>query len=177
MRHFCAQVCTLLLAALIGQPSEVKAQPDFQIVWVQVGEAASADKNGVVRAGRRLFDVSDLAELSLDNIRITQVEALPIVTELRVGKEWCLPQLQIKALGADGAPTPAAPLSITVRQDHREHIGLLRTRKNICLKPTQPGEYPLRLTSLLPAPDGSTRGAQIFLRVAEDSANAHTAQD
>jgi hypothetical protein len=173
LRQICAPICTLLLAALVGYAGGANAQPDFQIVWVAVGEAATADKKGVVRAGRRLFDVSDLASLSLDNVRIIEVEALPVVTELRVGEAWCLTQLQMTALGADRGAVPAAPLSITVRQDHREHIGLTRTRKNICLKPTQAGEYPLRLTSLLPAPDGSTRGAQIFLRV--DAQDSHAA--
>ena len=175
MRQFCAPICTLLLAALIGSPLGANAQPSFQIVWVAVGEAATADKKGVVRAGRRLFDVSDLAALSLDNVRITQVEALPVVIELRVGEQWCLTQLQMTALGAERDTVPAAPLSITVRQDHREHIGLRHTFKNICLKPTQAGEYPLRLTSLLPAPDGSTRGAQIFLRVADGAQDSHAA--
>jgi hypothetical protein len=172
LRQICAPICTLLLAALTGYAVGAQAQPDFQIVWVAVGEAATADKKGVVRAGRQLFDVSDLAALSLDNVRVIQVEALPVVTELRVGEAWCLTQLQMKALGANSDEVPSAPLSITVRQDHREHIGLTRTRKNICLKPTQAGEYPLRLTSLLPAPDGSTRGAQIFLRVDARDAQA-----
>jgi hypothetical protein len=172
-RHSCAPICTLLLAAAIGSPVSVNAQPDFQIVWVVVGEAASADDKGAVRAGRRLFDVSDLAALALDNVRITQVHALPVVTELRVGEVWCLTELQVRAIDADGAAAPGAPVSVSVRQDHREHIGLKRTRKNICLKPSEPGEYPMRLTSLLPAPDGSTRGAQIFLRVADPAADSN----
>jgi hypothetical protein len=175
MRHLCAPIRTLLLAAAMASPAGGNAQSDFQIVWVVVGEAATADDNSPVRAGRRLFDVRDLAELSLDNVRITQVQALPIVTELRVGEEWCMNELQILALGADGAAAPGAPVSISVRQDHREHIGLKRTRKNICLKPSQPGEYPVRLTSLLPAPDGSTRGAQIFLRVAPSESDSQVA--
>lgn len=175
-RQWCAPICTLLFAAALGSPVGVDAQPDFQIVWVVVGEAAAADEKGAVRAGRRLFDVSDLAALSLDNVRITQVHALPVVTQLRVGEEWCLTELQVRAFGADGAVAPGAPVSISVRQDHREHIRLKRTRKNICLKPSEPGEYPLRLTSLLPAPDGSTRGAQIFLRVADPTAESDIAK-
>ena len=72
----------------------------------------------------------------------------------------------MKAFGSDRALVPAAPLSVNVRQDHREHIGIERSPKDICLRPSAPGEYPVRLTSLLPASDGTMRGAQVFVRVA-----------
>ena len=32
------------------------------------------------------------------------------------------------------------------------------------MRPASPGEYPVRFTSKLPAPDDTLRGAQIFLR-------------
>lgn len=154
------------------------AQPDFQIVWVRVGEAATQDETGHARAGRRLFDAGDLASLSINNVRITRIDAEPVVSHIRVGERWCLGDLRLRALGADQRPAPSAPLSVTVRQDQREHLGLKRSRKDICLRPDAPGEYPIRLTSLLPAPDGSMRGAQVFVRVTESEADAsRTAAD
>jgi hypothetical protein len=143
-------------------------QVGFQIVWVVVGEASTSDGSDPPRAGRRLFDGGDLASLSLKNVRVMNVQVEPVVSELRVGDEWCLSALRMHAYGPDRAPIPGAPLSITVRQDHREHLGLRRSRKDICLRPVKAGEYSIRLTSLLPAADGSMRGAQVFLRVAEN---------
>ncbi|MGH8175369.1 MAG: hypothetical protein ACREV5_03790 [Steroidobacter sp.] len=103
--------------------------------------------------------------MSLNNIRVSRVEVEPAVTEITVGSVWCLSALDMRAFGPERELIPQAPLSITVRQDHRAKIRLKRTRKDICLRPVDAGEYPVRLTSLLPAPDGSMRGAQVFLRV------------
>jgi len=33
------------------------------------------------------------------------------------------------------------------------------------MRPARPAEYPIRLTSKIPAPDDTKRGAQLFLRV------------
>lgn len=154
------------------------AQPDFQIVWVRVGEAATQSDAGQARAGRRLFDAGDLASLSMNNVRITRIDAEPVVSHIRVGEQWCLSRLHLSARDADQQPAPSAPLSVTVRQDQREHLGIRRSRKDICVRPNAPGEYPIRLTSLLPAPDGSMRGAQVFVRVSgSDSASSQTASD
>jgi len=47
------------------------------------------------------------------------------------------------------------------------------------VKPNEPGEYPVRLTSMLPAQDGTMRGAQMFIRVSDPNAPAEetTASD
>jgi hypothetical protein len=174
-----ARCRTMLASALlsIGPPLFSFAQPGFQIVWVVVGEAATSDDSGAVRAGRRLFDAGDLASLSLHNVRITKVDVEPSVSEIRVGQQLCLSMLRMRAFGADQVVVPEAPLSVTVRQDHRVNIGLKRSRTDICLRPIEAGEYPVRLTSLLPAPDGSMRGAQVFVRVSAPAENAQTASD
>jgi hypothetical protein len=64
-----------------------------------------------------------------------------------------------------------APLSVSVRQDHRNVLALKSRKQDICVQPTAAGEYPVRFTSLIPAPDGKTEVAQIFLRVHEATAN------
>lgn len=156
----------------IGAATSAIAQEGFQIVWVAVGEAATSDDSGNARAGRRLFDAGDLASLSLDKVRIVRIEAEPVITDIDVGEEWCVSSLEMRAFGPDQKLVPSAPVTVTVRQDHREEIRLRRSRKDICLRPTTAGEYPLRFTSLLPAPDGSMRGAQVFVRVAERSDQA-----
>jgi hypothetical protein len=143
------------------------AQSGFQIVWVMVGEAATGGDSRAVRAGRRLFDAGDLTSLSLQNVRIVRVDVEPSVSEIRIGEQLCLSSLDMRAFDPDHELVPDAPLSVTVRQDHRENIGLKRSRKDICLRPVQAGEYTVRLTRLLPAPDGSMRGAQVFVRVKE----------
>jgi hypothetical protein len=158
---------TAALALLVMVSTAALSQVGFQIVWVVVGEASTSNGSDPARAGRRLFDGGELASLSLKNVRVTSVAVEPVVSEIRVGDQWCLSSLRMQAFGPQRESIPAAPLSITVRQDHREHIGLQRSRKDICLRPVKPGEYSVRLTSLLPAPDGSMRGAQVFLRVAE----------
>ena len=158
---------TAALASIALVSTAALPQVGFQIVWVVVGEASTSDRSDPPRAGRRLFDGGDLASLSLKNVRVTSVEVEPVVSVISVGDEWCLSSLRMHAFGPQREPIPAAPLSISVRQDHREHIGLQHSRLDICLHPAKPGEYSVRLTSLLPAPDGSMRGAQVFLRVAE----------
>jgi hypothetical protein len=40
------------------------------------------------------------------------------------------------------------------------------------MKPVEAGEYTVRLTSMLPAQDGTMRGAQIFIRVSDPDAPA-----
>ena len=88
-----------------------------------------------------------------------------MINPLIVGQRLCLTTMNIRALGPKRELIEAAPLSIAVRQDHKQRLGLNRTQRDICVSPNAPGEYPLRLTSLLPARDGTMRGAQVFIRV------------
>ena len=137
----------------------------YQIVWIDIGEAAASDGSGGPRAGRQLFMAKDLLELSLAGTRVAQVIAEPSMTNVTIGARLCLSALAIRAVDAQGEVVAGAPLSVSVRQDHRNSLGLERTDADICLRPVATGEYPVRFSSLLPAADGSTRGAQIFLRV------------
>jgi hypothetical protein len=144
------------------------AQVDFQIVWVTVGEAASGDAKRSARAGKQLFMASDLLEWSLQNVKVSRVDAQPVVIELTVGeRDFCLSALDLRASDANQEPVHGAPLSISVRQDQKERLGLRRSRHDICVNPREAGEYPIRFNSMLPAPDGTMRGAQIFVRAHE----------
>jgi hypothetical protein len=158
----------LCFGALWG-PGSTGAQTlaPFQIVWVVIGEAASVAGNEPAHAGRQLFKAADLVERSLANVKVEQVEVVPVVYQLTVGQRLCLTELDIRAVGAGGHLVQGAPLSVSVRQDHKHHLGLSRSKRDICLRPSEAGEYPLRLTSMLPARDGTTRGAQVYLRVSE----------
>jgi hypothetical protein len=160
----------VLVATTLWQPAE--AQTSYQIVWVVIGEASSATDKDSAHAGRQLFMASDLVSASLANIKVEQVDVSPAVTEMNVGERLCIGKMNIRALGPDRELVHGAPLSISVRQDHKQRLGLNRSRRDICVKPNEPGEYPVRLTSMLPARDGSIRGAQIFIRVSDPDAQA-----
>ncbi len=121
------------------------------------------------RAGRQLFMAPDLVSFSLNKVTIAQVDVEPNVVALEVGERFCLTSLQVQARSENRTAVVNAPLSVSVRQDHRGRLALRRSKDNICFKPTTAGEYPVRLNSLLPARDGTTRGAQIYLRVADEA--------
>lgn len=154
--------------ATLGAISPAKAeQAPFQIVWVVIGEASSGSDKAPAHAGRQLFMGADLVSKSLANIEVEQVEVAPAVNELTLGQRLCLTNMSIRALGPNNDLIAGAPLSVSVRQDHKQRLGLKRSKRNICLQPTAAGEYPVRLTSMLPARDGTTRGAQLYIRVSD----------
>jgi hypothetical protein len=170
---FAATLGAALAAWLASHASATSAQQvDFQIVWVVVGEAAGGDAKRSARAGKQLFMASDLVQWSLEGVKVARVDATPIVIELKVGEEFCLGSLNLRAYDAKQQPVNGAPMSISVRQDHKEKLGLRRSRHDICAKAHEAGEFPVRFTSLLPAPDGTMRGAQIFVRAADDAATS-----
>jgi hypothetical protein len=149
------------------------AQSDYhlsQIVWVVIGEAAGASPNQRVRAGRHLFMATELAGFTLKHVEVARVNAQPEVVELAVGQRFCVTSLNLAAFTAAGEVVKGAPMTISVRQDHKEPMGLNRSKTDICVKGVSAGEYPLRFSSLLPAKDGTSRGAQVFVRVRDATA-------
>jgi hypothetical protein len=156
-----------LLAMISGLGVAAAQEGPFQIVWVVVGEASSISDKAPAHAGRQLFMASDLVSKSLANVRVERVEVTPVVNELSVGERLCLANMSIRALGPAKEMIGGAPLSISVRQDQKPRLGLSRSKRDICLQPSAPGEYLVRLTSMLPARDGTTRGAQVYLRVSD----------
>jgi len=151
-------------AALLPVLASTQAA-DFQIVWISVGEVASAPVGRTARAGRQLFMAPDLVQFSLNKVTVARVEVEPAVVSLRVGQQFCLTSLHVLASADDHKEIDNAPLSVSVRQDQRERMSMKRAKADICFVPTSAGEYPVRFNSLLPARDGTIRGAQIFLRV------------
>jgi hypothetical protein len=156
----------MLVVAASFLTAEAQPQADFQIVWVVIGDAASAVSEAEPRAGRQLFMAPDLVLLSLQDVEISRVEVEPAVSALNVASLLCVTDLRIHAFAPDESQVAGAPLSISIRQDQKQRLALERTADDICFRPTEAGEYTIRMTSLLPAPDGTMRGAQIFLRVA-----------
>lgn len=166
---FCRWRASLLAAAagVWAAVSPVHAQSPFQIVWVVIGEACSGSEKHPAHAGRQLFMASDLVSKSLANVRVERVEVEPVIHPLAVGEPLCVSQMSIRALGPGKGPVGEAPLSISIRQDHKQRLGLNRSKRDICVQPTEAGEYPMRLTSMLPALDGTARGVQVYIRVKE----------
>ena len=138
------------LLCLLG-PIQAAAQvADFKVAWTNIGEAVSA---------------ADSAAAAMQpGTKIARVDVQPMIVEVAVGKQVCISSMQIRAFGADGRPIAGAPLVISARQDHKPQLQLTRLQ-GICMRPVRSGEYPLRFTSKVPAPDDSLRGAQVFLRV------------
>ena len=164
-----ASIASLAMLSLVVRP--VANAADFQIVWVVVGDAVTSSGAEPSRAGRHLFMASDLAEMSLDQISVRTLDVEPRVSEVTVGQRFCLTSLRIDASGKNGEPVKRAPLSVSVRQDHRNVLALKSRKQDICVQPSAAGEFPIRFTSLIPAPDGRTEVAQVFLRVHEATAN------
>ena len=165
MRHMFKPGRLLLLALTLSWLPAALPQTDFNIVWVVIGEAAASAGDDQPGVGRRLFTASELADFSLRRVTIARIDAQPVVNELTVGTQVCITSLKILAYDVKGAAVKHAPLSISIRQDHKELLGVTRSKDDICVAPSAAGEYPMRFTSLLPAKDGTMRGAQIFLRV------------
>jgi hypothetical protein len=161
-----------IIAVLLVATFAAAQVADFQIVWINIGEIA-ANKNGEgARAGRQLFMAPDLVQFSLDKVTVARVDVSPSVIPLKVGQRFCMTSLHVQASSEERQGVADAPLSVSVRQDQRERLTIKRSKRNICFTPTEAGEYPVRLNSLLPARDGTMRGAQIFLRVAQEPADA-----
>lgn len=159
---------------VIASPQALAQDPMFQIVWVVTGEVVTASENRPTRAGRQLYSAKDLMSFSLRQVTVAHIEAEPAITELATGERFCMSSVRITASGADRAIVQDAPLSISVRQDHKAALRLDRRKSDICVRPTKTGEYPIRFTSLVPAADGSSRGAQIFLRVHDPAVESLT---
>jgi hypothetical protein len=133
--------CLAAVPAVFGQ--------DFKVVWTPIGEVVSAGKE---------------AKPIQRGAKVVRVDVEPAVVTVAVGKQVCLSTLQVRAFGPDGSALAGAPLSIEIRFDHKVQLQLTHPKGDICMRPARPGEYPIRFTSKLPAPDATQRGAQVFLR-------------
>ena len=162
-----APTASFLLFAMLASAQTA----DFQIVWINVGEVATPGEGESARAGRQLFMAPDLVDLSLKKVTVAKVDVEPAVIPLKVGQRFCLTSLNVQASSENRSGVEDAPLTVAVRQDQRERLAIQRGKKDICFKPTAGGEFPVRFNSVLPARDGTTRGAQIFLRVESENGN------
>jgi hypothetical protein len=162
--------CACLVVGLLSLTANAYSA-GFQIVWVVVGDAVSSAGDQPTKAGKHLFMASDIAEMSLAQVSVNGLNVQPTVSSLVVGQSFCFTSLRIAATGKDRSLVKHAPLSVSVRQDHRDALQLQTRKQDICVRPSTAGEYPIRFTSLIPAPDGGMRTAQVFLRVQEATAS------
>lgn len=154
----------ILLGTLAAVSAAVAQTAGFTIAWVNIGEACAMTEEVGVRAGKQLFKAADLVAFSMSQLQIQQVSASPEVVTVSPGEEICMTDMEIRAFTPQREQA-AAPLSISIRQDQRERLAPQRYAYDVCFAPSEPGEYPIRLGSMLPAADGSMRGAQFFLHV------------
>jgi hypothetical protein len=139
----------LLAPGLICPVLGLAQRVEFKVTWTTIGEVVSTADNAAATIQR--------------GTKIARVDVQPAIVEVAVGKQVCIGSLQVRAFSADGKPVAGAPLSIAVREDHKQQLQLTHS-KDICMRPARSGEYPIRFTSKLPAADDTLRGAQIFLR-------------
>ena len=146
----CRSIVAVLMAGLVGPVPGLAQRADFTIAWTNIGEVVSTAPDAAAKAQR--------------DTRIARVDVQPTIVEAAVGKQICMSSFQLHAFAADGRPVAGVPLLISVREDHRLQLQLTHS-KGICMRPARSGEYPIRLTSKVPAADDTLRGAQVFLRV------------
>jgi hypothetical protein len=123
---------------------------DFKVVWSTVAEVVSAGKEAVP------------VERSS---KVVRVDVEPAILPIAVGKQVCVSAFQLRAFAPDGRALAGVPLSIGIREDQKLPLQLTHPKGDLCMRPSAAGEYPIRFTSKLPAPDDTQRGAQIYLRV------------
>jgi hypothetical protein len=139
----------VVLLCLVAPMQGAAQVADFKIAWTPIGEVVSAANGPAVtmQAGTK----------------VVRVDVQPTIVEVAAGNQVCISSLQVRAFGADGRPIAGVPLVMAVRQDHKPQLQLTHLQ-GICMRPSRKGEYPIRFTSKLPAPDDTLRGAQVFLR-------------
>jgi hypothetical protein len=144
------RVDALLLTLLLWGCCPGAVAQDFKVLWTPVGEVVSAGKDAVPIQG---------------GAKVVRVDVEPAIVPTAVGKQICVSTLQLRAFGPDGRALAGVPLSIIIRDDQKAQLQLTHPKGDLCVRPASAGEYPIRFTSKLPAPDDTKRGAQIYLRV------------
>lgn len=144
-------ICRIAVTLLAGcfAAAAVAQRADFKVLWSTLGEVVSTGK--------------DVAKVQPGS-KVMRVDVEPAIVNIAVGRQLCLSSLQVRAIGPDSRPLAGAPLSISIREDQKVSLQLTHPKGDICMRPARAGEYPVRFTSKLPAPDGTRRGAQLFLR-------------
>ncbi len=150
MEHSIRRTVVAVLAGCFAAGPPASAQTvDFKVVWSTLGEVPSAGKDAApIQRGAK----------------VVRVDVQPAIVEVAAGTQVCISALQVHAFGPDGRALAGAPVTIAVREDHKQQLQLTRPKGDICMRPARQGEYPIRFTSKLPAPDDTLRGAQVFLR-------------
>lgn len=144
-------ICRIVVTLLTGcfAAAALAQRADFKVLWSTLGNVVSTGKDAAkVQPGSK----------------IVRVDVEPAIVNVAVGKQLCLSTLQVRAIGPDSQPLAGAPLSISIREDQKVSLQLTHPKGDICMRPARAGEYPVRFTSKLPAPDDTRRGAQLFLR-------------
>ncbi len=148
MKRSIGRIAFVLLTSFLAAIPTTSGQ-DFMVVWTPIGEVKSTGREATpVQRGSK----------------IVRVDVEPAIVTLAVGKQVCLSALAVRAFGPDGVALAGAPMVIEIRFDHKLPLQLTHPKGDICMRPARPGEFPVRFTSKLPAPDSTKRGAQVFLR-------------
>lgn len=148
---------TLMLIAAFA----VSAQSNLNIVWREVAQAHS-------NAAGASPTVQPLAAASAPapaTVKVDRLVVSPAIVSGSVGKTVCISQLDIAAYTESGQRAQGVPVSVDMQQDHLRKLTFTPRARDLCFRPQQAGEYIIRLSSKVPAADGTLRGAQVFVRV------------
>jgi hypothetical protein len=149
MKHLVSRAAVVALIGLVAPIQGAAQLANFKVAWTTIGEVVSA------AAG-------NAAPLQ-PGTKVMRIDVQPTIVEVAVGTQVCVGALQVLAFDAQRRPIAGVPLVMAVRQDHKPQLQLTHA-KGICMRPARKGEYPIRFTSKVPAPDDTLRGAQVFLR-------------
>lgn len=138
----------------------VCAEATFTIAWREVAQVhtGAAGEPAIVKPLAAKVPPQVLA------MKIERMSIEPAVVRTRVGSLVCLSQFDIVALGKAGERASSVPLELAMQEQQMRKLTFESKPKDLCFRPTQPGELALRLTSKVPASDGTYRGAQAFVR-------------
>ena len=139
------------------------SQTSFTIQWREVAQVqtSAAGEPAVVKP-LAAKSPSQASEAKVERIAIE-----PAVLRTGRGKIVCLSRFDIAAYGPAGERTASVPLELHMQEQHLRTLTFESKPKDLCFRVTQTGELAIRLTSKIPARDGTYRGAQAFVRVGD----------
>lgn len=150
-----------LMLALAASAS-IAQVASFDIEWRTL---AVAHSNMAEQRPKLERTYARLPARTATDMRVERVSAVPEVVVLGIGQNFCLSSLDLGALDSAGQRLQGVAVSVDVRADDLPGLRVLPNKQDVCFRPAKPGEYAIRFTSLVPARDGTFRGAQMFIRV------------
>lgn len=151
----------LLSTSIVSLVGVLAAAQPQDIVWRRVAQARS-NAAGASPTVQALMAAPGPVSA---HVKVDRIVIAPAVITGTIGKPVCISQLDIAAYTDSGQRAHAVPLMVDMQQEHLRKLTFSTRNNDLCLRPTQTGEFTIRFSSQVPAADGTLRGAQVFVRV------------